>query len=144
MDAKIDAILHYIGDWIDDNYGERVEDCAEDLTEMIKKIGYNEDCDTCKHKGDTTYCFHGGRYEPIEKGESDIYPLTIIKDRYMGTYSGGKYLAFNLDFDEIPEDVIGSDVPCRQFFYETDLVYGKGSTVDEAIKDLARQIMERG
>ena len=39
MDAKIDAILHYIGDWIDDNYGERVEDCAEDLTEMIKKIG---------------------------------------------------------------------------------------------------------
>lgn len=39
MDAKIDAILHYIGDWIDDNYGSRVEDCAEDLTEMIKKIG---------------------------------------------------------------------------------------------------------
>lgn len=39
MDAKVDAILHYIGDWIDDNYGERVEDCAENLTEMIKKIG---------------------------------------------------------------------------------------------------------
>lgn len=76
--------------------------------------------------------------------DNEIYPLTVIKDRYRGTYSGGKYLAFNLDFNEIPEDVIGSDVPCRQFFYETDLVYGKGSTVDEAIKDLCRQIMEGG
>lgn len=39
MDAKIDAILHYIGDWIDDNYGSRVEDCIDDLISMVKKIG---------------------------------------------------------------------------------------------------------
>ena len=71
--------------------------------------------------------------------DNEIYPLTVIKDRYRGTYSGGKYLAFNLDFNEIPEDVIGSDVPCRQFFYETDLIYGRGNTPDEAIWDLATQ-----
>lgn len=34
--------------------------------------------------------------------EDEIYPLTIISDRYTGAYSGGEYLAFNLDFDEIP------------------------------------------
>ena len=39
MDAKIDAILHYLGDWIDDNYGSRVEDCIDDLISMVKKIG---------------------------------------------------------------------------------------------------------
>lgn len=49
MDSKVDAILHYIGDWIDDNYGSRVEDCAEDLIRMIRKIGdesmgYSEFC----------------------------------------------------------------------------------------------------
>lgn len=39
MDAKIDAILHYLGDWIDDNCGSRIEDCIDDLISMVKKIG---------------------------------------------------------------------------------------------------------
>lgn len=39
MEGKIDAILHYIGDWIDDHFGQYVEDSADDLTNMIKKIG---------------------------------------------------------------------------------------------------------
>ena len=30
---------------------------------------------------------------------NEMYPLTIIKDRYNGTYSGGMYLAFNLEYD---------------------------------------------
>jgi len=70
----------------------------------------------------------------------NIYPLTVIADRYTGTYSGGEYLAFNLNFDEIPSDVTGDDVACSNFFYSTDLVYGKGKTIDEAVKDLARRI----
>lgn len=47
----------------------------------------------------------------------DIYPLTIICDRYSGTYSGGEYLAFNLDFDEIPQEVLGDDTTaiCYKF-----------------------------
>ena len=72
----------------------------------------------------------------------DIYPLTVIADRYTGTYSGGAYLAFNLEFNEIPRAVVGADVICRYFFYNNkDLVYGRGNTPDEAIKDLARRIM---
>ena len=71
----------------------------------------------------------------------DIYPLTIIADRYTGVYSGGEYLAFNLEFIEIPSEVIGNDVECRNFFdNNTNLVYGRGNTPDEAIKDLAKQM----
>lgn len=38
MDGKTDAILHYLGDWIDDHYGQYVEDSIDDLTKMIKWI----------------------------------------------------------------------------------------------------------
>lgn len=27
------------------------------------------------------------------------YPLTIIADRYNGTYSGGRFTAWNMDYD---------------------------------------------
>lgn len=39
-----------------------------------------------------------------DKIKLELYPLTIIKDRYSGVYSGGKWLAFNLDPEEIPMD----------------------------------------
>ena len=70
---------------------------------------------------------------------SDIYPLTIICDRYCGTYSGGEYLAFNLDFDEIPRAVSGDDVSCMGFWYTKeaeDYIVGKGSCIDEALDNL--------
>ena len=31
-----------------------------------------------------------------KKGFKDIYPLTVVEDRYGGCYSKGIYLAFNL------------------------------------------------
>ena len=73
----------------------------------------------------------------IEK-YSDIYPLTIICDRYSGTYSGGAYLAFNLDFDEIPAEVNADDVSCAGFWVEEADNYkiGKGSCIDEALDNL--------
>ena len=37
------------------------------------------------------------------------YPLTIITDRYNGTYSGGGWLAFPLYCDEVPSAVDGFD-----------------------------------
>ena len=64
-----------------------------------------------------------------------IYPLTIIKDRYNGVYSDGKYLAFNLDFDEIPPGAIGDDTECRNFFDNCDS-YGRGDSIEVAICDL--------
>ena len=73
----------------------------------------------------------------IEK-YSDIYPLTIICDRYSGTYSGGEYLAFNLDFDEIPQAVLGDDTTAMEFwdYYSKDYIVGKGGCIDEAIDNL--------
>lgn len=41
--------------------------------------------------------------------KTEIYPLTIIKDMYNGTYSDGKYLAFNQFNDCFDERIGGSD-----------------------------------
>lgn len=42
----------------------------------------------------------------------NIYPLTIIRDRYCGSYSGGTYVAFNLESPEVPKEVFGDDCSC--------------------------------
>lgn len=68
--------------------------------------------------------------------EQDIYPLTIIADRYTGAYSGGEYLAFNLDFYEIPEDVNGDDCACNDFWGKNKIPVGKGYTIEEALANL--------
>ena len=68
--------------------------------------------------------------------QDPIYPLTIITDRYNGTYSGGKVLAFNMDYYELPEDIDGDDVACSNFFQKTKIIYGKGDTPMEAYRDL--------
>ncbi len=65
-----------------------------------------------------------------------LYPVTIIQDRYGGTYSGGKWLAFNLDAEDIPQGVSGSDYPCADFWGENTLPVGKGSTPEEALEHL--------
>lgn len=69
---------------------------------------------------------------------SDIWPLTIILDRYSGTYSKGKWLAFNLDAYNIPKQAIGDDVESVAFWsnHGNNLIVGKGNTIEEALKDL--------
>lgn len=66
----------------------------------------------------------------------DIYPVTILTDRYGGTYSGGRWLAFDLSPEEIPFEVDADDVTCYKFWKSTDILVGLGSTPDEALKDL--------
>jgi hypothetical protein len=70
---------------------------------------------------------------------ADIYPLTIISDRYNGAYSGAKFLAFALDHCDIPEEVGGGDGD-EMRFWDGDLhkrfKIGKGSTPQEAFNDL--------
>lgn len=77
-----------------------------------------------------------------KKDIEHIYPLTIVEDRYGGCYSGGGYLAFNLEPWDVPEDVNGSDVECISFWDEEAKEYaiGKGDTVQEAINDLASKL----
>ena len=68
---------------------------------------------------------------------NEIYPLTIIRDRYDGIYSGGMYLAFNLDYDEIPSEISGSDIPCLEWWEENKyILVGKGYDITSAIFDL--------
>ncbi len=65
-----------------------------------------------------------------------LYPITIVMDRYSGTYSGGEWLAFNLHADEIPSEIHGCDIPCSNFFDETKLPIGKGKSPEEALENL--------
>ena len=88
-----------------------------------------------------------------ELAQEDIYPLTVIRDRYNGTYSGASYLAFNLDSNLVPSEVHDSDVPCSYFWdlidegnfvegevardYRDIVKYvGKGATIEDAVVDL--------
>lgn len=59
----------------------------------------------------------------------DIYPLTICKDRYTGTYSGGEWTAWNCDPDDVPVDICLDDVACAEF-------WGKAKkALDDACRD---------
>ena len=96
-----------------------------------------------------------------ELAQEDIYPLTVIRDRYNGTYSGAAYLAFNLDSNLVPSEVHDSDVPCSYFWdlidegnfvegkvardYRDVVKYvGKGATIEDAVVDLYRKMKDGG
>jgi len=68
------------------------------------------------------------------------YPLTIIADRYDGTYSGGGWLAFPLYCDEIPSAVDGYDEECAAFWANNLEPVGKGNSAQSAIDDLISQM----
>ena len=93
--------------------------------------------------------------------QEDIYPLTVIRDRYNGTYSGASYLAFNLDSNLVPSEIHDSDVPCSYFWdlidegnfvegkvardYRDVVKYvGKGATIEDAVIDLYRKMKDGG
>lgn len=77
-----------------------------------------------------------------------IYPLTIIIDRYGGTYSGGEFTAWNLYPETIPDDIYSDDCTCNDFWCELnhdEKSYnyreyhnkcGVGHTIQEAIDNL--------
>jgi hypothetical protein len=66
-----------------------------------------------------------------------LYPLTIVADRYSGAYSGGEYVAFPLDFDEIDPAVNADDVACATFWTEEQTqAVGLGESPEAAFHDL--------
>jgi hypothetical protein len=69
-----------------------------------------------------------------------LYPVTIIQDRYTGTYSGGRWLAFNLDPVDLPDGPFSDDVTCFNFWTETQMVIGIGDTPDEALESLKSKL----
>ena len=70
----------------------------------------------------------------------EIYPLTIIADRYCDTYSGGKFTAWNMDYYEIPTEPAEDDVTCMRFWGKTKIPVGRGETPQEAVEDLKRRL----
>lgn len=77
-------------------------------------------------------------------GEIDIYPLTVIKDRYTGCYSGAIFTAWNLNHWELPDGVDDGDIPCCEFWEHADDDYliGRGATAEDAISDLTDKIKQ--
>lgn len=72
-----------------------------------------------------------------------LYPVTIIMDRYSGTYSGGEWLAFNIGEDEIPYAVGSSDPDEMDFWWGSahkEYTIGKGDTPNDALKDLYKKM----
>ncbi len=67
-----------------------------------------------------------------------IYPLTIIRDRYTGTYSGGKFTAFNCEPEEIPEGIFGEDTIAAYTWSDIHKrnEVGIGDTIQQAVEDL--------
>jgi hypothetical protein len=73
----------------------------------------------------------------------EVYPITIVFDRYGGTYSGAKFTAWNLYVREMPEEIGGDDWDCGWWWGTPESerpVCGKGGTPDEAWMDLERKI----
>jgi hypothetical protein len=74
-----------------------------------------------------------------------MYPITIISDRYSGTYSGGEWTAWALDPDNLPDGIFDSDVECACAWTDLkeerkrgELAFGVGNTPEEALRDLVR------
>jgi len=83
----------------------------------------------------------------------NVYPLFVILDRYNGTYSHGKFTAWNCYIDEIPKEIDDSDDECGVFWNEVikngyifkkydnfgnykEIYIGIGETPEKAILDL--------
>jgi hypothetical protein len=69
---------------------------------------------------------------------TEIWPVTVSKDRYNGVYSKALWLAFCLEPCEVPEEPWGDDVTAGVYWREHPYVelIGKGSTMEEAVADL--------
>lgn len=68
------------------------------------------------------------------------YPLTIIADRYSGTYSGGEFTAWAEYPQNIPKEAMASDITCGLFWVNTDFIVGRGSNPNAAVEDLINRI----
>lgn len=74
-----------------------------------------------------------------------IFPLTIVKDRYMGVYSGGLFTAWNMYSECVPEEIGDDDCTAFDFWNNDSKAYiiGIGKTPDEAVHDLYLKLKRR-
>ena len=72
----------------------------------------------------------------------ELYPLTIVCDRYGGTYSGGKYTAWYCDPWDVPLGVEECDPLCDIFWRNNTDPVGLGATPQAAMEDLRIKLNE--
>ena len=72
----------------------------------------------------------------------EIYPMTLVCDRYGGTYSGGRYTAWMCDPWDVPIEIEESDGPCALFWDSYTFPVGKGDSPLQAMEDLRVKINE--
>lgn len=73
--------------------------------------------------------------------DNELYPLTIVADRYCGSYSGGVFTAWNKDTGELPDAIFGCDRDCGYFWADANRdEIGFGDTPDEAYRDLCAKL----
>lgn len=83
------------------------------------------------------------------KTDKIIYPLVVVNDRYMGTYSGGEWVALNCYPEDVPEAIFGDDSECFDFWMRWNERKGRsvipiavGNTCEEAIEKLREFIAQ--
>jgi len=65
------------------------------------------------------------------------YPVTIVLDRYGGTYSGGEWIAWPLAPEDVPGEPSGDDGAAIVFWSgRRTHPCGRGSTPNEALANL--------
>lgn len=71
------------------------------------------------------------------KESNKIYPLTIVADRYGGSYSGALFTAWNLNYDELPDEINDCDLGCGLFWTRANRdEIGFGNDPNAAYQDL--------
>ena len=72
-----------------------------------------------------------------------IYPLTTVRDRYCGSYSGGNFLAFNLESPKVPKEIFGDDLTAMDFWSHYKGVVGLGGSPESAMNDLVKKLKNK-
>lgn len=71
----------------------------------------------------------------------DIYPCTIVADRYNGSFSGAPWIAYRLSYFQLPDELDAGDEECHDFWEEEDKsLIGFGQTPQEAYDNLKKKI----
>lgn len=83
------------------------------------------------------------KLEVFNKISNEIYPLTIIHDRYGGTYSDGEFTAWPYEHWDIDENVDADDVSCMTYWHNTEDIAGRGNTIIDAVVDLGKRMKEK-
>lgn len=62
---------------------------------------------------------HNAKYIREALDNFGLWPCALSPARYGGVYEGGRWLAFPCQVDEVPEDALGDDVACAEWWNDT-------------------------